>query len=411
MKSWRVVCVFALAAASAAASDASFSELAPPGTKIVIGINVRGLLDSSLAGEIGAQERDLGAKLAASRNLTGLDPFKDVDQVWLLTTGTDDKAAMLAVVRGRFDAEQLARGARRYKGIPILGSGTGSAGSIGLLSSETAIIGETAQVEAAIDQMGSGAHLGAELKERAEVVSSRYEVWGIGQVPEGLTVATSGGSGPSSIDEFMFGATLRQGLGLTAEIHARTTDDAAKMTAVLSLLQAAIKAQNKDGGIAMDVQSENGTFRISLTVPDDELRKAIAQPRAALMAGLSQGLQGDAGKAGGKPAEAAPAPAPPPPTVVSAQPGTVAAPPPPPAPVAEKPVAPPPPPPAAASEVAPPPPPPAPAAAKPVAPPPPAPAAAKVVAPPPPAPKPDSQPQVVKAPDGDTLILKLPGGK
>ena len=394
MKSWLVVCVFALGAASAVAADASFAELAPPGTKIVIGMNVRGLLDSSLAGEIGAKERDLAAKLAASRNLIGLDPFKDVDQVWLLTTGMDDKAPMLAVVRGRFDAEQLARGARRYKGIPVIGGGTGATGSVGLISTETAIIGETAQVEAAIDQIGSGTHLGAELKERVDAVSSRYEVWGIGEVPEGLTVSTTGASGASSIDEFMFGATLRQGLGLTAEIHAHTTEDAAKMTAVLSLLQAAIKGKNKDDGASLDVQSENGTFRISLTVPEDELRKALAEPRAALMAGLSQGLASEAAKAGGKPAEAgaALAPPPPPPTVVSPQPGTVAPPPPPPPPPAA----------AAAKVVAPPPPPP------------PAPAAARVVAPPPPAPaapKPDSQPQVVKAPDGDTVILKLPGGK
>ena len=141
MKCWPVVCLIAGAVATAAAAEVSVAELAPPGTKVVAGINVRGLLNSSLAKEIGTQERDLAAKFTAKGNLTGFDPFKDLDQVFVFLTGTDDKALILAVARGRFEVETLAHGARRYKDIPVIGDGAGSNPVFAVLNAETAKIG------------------------------------------------------------------------------------------------------------------------------------------------------------------------------------------------------------------------------------------------------------------------------
>ena len=361
MKCWAVVCLFAGAAGCAVAADVSLSELAPPGTDVVVGVNVRGLLNSPLAAEIGAPEHELAAQMTASRNLIGFDPFKDLDQAWLLMAGTDAKAPALVVVRGRFDVEQLGRGARRYKDIPVLGDAKGGEAVIGFINGEMAVIGEPVQVEAAIDRIGSAPHLDAELKDRIEVAASRYEVWGIGELPEGVKVAAGGGS-PSSIDRFMFGLALRQGLGVTAEVHAHSTEDAAKMTAVLSMLDAALKSQKSVAGVTLDVQSENGTFRIGLTVPETVLRQTIKEQRASLVASLSK-------RAGGAPAKSAEAKALPPPILIEPKPATVAAPEIPPAPPAQ-----------------------------------PLPA-------PKPAPKPSTQPEIQKAPDGDTVFVKLPGGR
>jgi hypothetical protein len=387
MKRWPVVCVFAWAVAAAVASDAPLSELAPPGTKVAVGINVRGVLDSPAVKELrkafAAQEKDLVSGMGSNLHLPGFDPLKDVDQIWILATTVADKAPLLVIVRGRFDAEQLASGAKRYKGIPVIEGGVGTGAAIGLLGSETAIAGETAQVQAAIDRLGSGAQLEAELKTRMDAAAASYDIWGIGDVPDGMPIPTTGTPpGSISIDRFMFGLAMRQGETLTAEIHARSTEDAAKMMAYLSMIQAAWKEQNKDSASTLDVQSDNGTFRISMTVPDEEVRKGIDKMRSfAAMA--------EAGKPG---AEAAPPPAP----VPAAAPETAPAPAPAAAPAALP-----------APETAP-----APAAESPAPPPPtlvsPGPA---VVAAPPMAPKPANQPRIVKAPNGDTMIVKLPGGK
>jgi hypothetical protein len=404
MKRWPVVCLFAWAVAAAVASDASLSELAPPGAKVAVGINVRGLLDSSLAQEIGGQEREIATKMAATLNLAGFDPFKDVDRIWIFSISANDKTPTLVAVRGRFDAERLAQGAKRYKGIPVMEGGIGAGSAIGLLSSEMAIAGETAQVQAAIDRLGSGAQMDPELKARIDAVTERYDVWAIGEVPEGLSAPDTGGMpGPGSIDRFMIGAALRQGLTVTAEIHARSTEDAAKLTAFLSVMEAAAKAQMKDTAATIDVQSENGTARISVTVPEEELRKAIGQLRSATAAPSSPQGPGEAAKTEGKPAESGPAAAPE--TAVPAVAAPMAAPTPPsePAPMAAPVPAPtPPPPPEPAPAAAPAPAPPAPTLISP---------GPAVVAAPPVAAKPQAQPQIVKAPNGDTMILKLPGAK
>jgi hypothetical protein len=407
MKRWPAVCVFAWAVAAAVAADAPLSELAPPGTKVAIGINVRAVLDSAvmkeLPKEFGAQEKDVAAGLAGSLHIAGFDPLKDVDQVWLLAAGTDNKAPMLVVVRGRFDAEKLANGAKRYKGIPIMDGGQGA---IGLLGSEVAIAGDTLQVQAAIDRLGSGAQLDPELKARIEAVTARYDIWGIGEIPEGVAIPTTGTPpGPSSIDRFMFGLTLRQGESLTAEFHTRSTEDAANMTAYLSMIQSAWKERNKDSTSTLDVQSENGTFRISVVVPEEELQKGLDKMRALMAAGVKAGAQPAAAPAPAMPETAAAPPAAPSPTpttvpevvpapeAAAAAPAVAAAPAPAPAPEA-----------ASAAPATAPAPPAAPEPAQ-VSPQPPS------VAAPPAAPKPANQPQIVKAPNGDTLILRLPGAK
>jgi hypothetical protein len=375
MKRWPVVCVFAWAVAAAVAADAPLSELASPDTKVTIGIDVRRLLDSPLlASEIGAAEREAAAKLAATGNLAGFDPLKDVDQAWVLVTNPNDQSSALVVLRGRFDVERLARGAKRYKDVPMVEAGTGAGGVIGLVSGQTALVGETAQVQAAIDRLGS-AHMSPELQERIATASSRYDVWGIGEIPDGLPISPAGTPGPGSIDRFMFGLALRQGLALTAEIHTRSTEDAAKFTALLSMIDAAVKAQNKEGGATFDVQSDNGTFRIALTVPEDQVRKAIAEQRAAVMAALSQNVPGGSVKTDAKPAAPQPAPAAAPAPTPAPQPAAAPAPAPP-----------------AALLISPQP--------------------ASVATPPagpqPPAPAPM---QIVKAPDGDAMVVKLPGAK
>lgn len=273
------------------ASDVSVSELAPPGTRVAIGINVRGLLDSPLAKDLGGQEQDLAAKLAASRNLSGFDPLKDVDRVLILSTGAGDKAPTLIVVRGRFDVQRLAKDAKRYHDIPVI-ENAADGGSIALLDSATAIVGDAAQVQAAIDRRGSGAALDVDLMSRIDAAQSQYDIWGLGDCPDGLAAPAGGADVLRSIDRFAFGAALREGLALTAEIHAHSAGDAARMTAALSMIEAALEAQPKDSGFKFDLQSKDGTFQIALSVPEADLRKAIQAQRASVVSAVSKHFEG-----------------------------------------------------------------------------------------------------------------------
>jgi hypothetical protein len=292
MKRWPVVSVFAWAVAAAMASGASVSELAPPGTKVAAGIDVRGLLNSSLAKDLADEVRGTAAMLASQPNLAGFDPLKDVDRVLILVTNTDDKAPALVIVSGRFDLDRLARGAKRYHDVAVIEDAKDPNSAIGLIDSETAILGNPAQVHAAIDRRGSGAQLDADLLSRMEAAWSRYDVWGMGDGP-GPAATGEAADALRSVDRFSFGVALRQGLELTAEIRPRSSEDGAKIMTALSMIEMALKArQPKDSATKFDLDSDHGTLRIAVTVPEGELRKGIEAQRTSMVAAVSKRVQG-----------------------------------------------------------------------------------------------------------------------
>jgi len=364
MKRWPVVFVFAWAVMAAMASGASVSELAPPGIKVAAGIDVRGLLNSSLAKDLADEVRGTAAMLASQPNLTGFDPLKDVDRVLILVTNTDDKAPALVIVSGRFDVERLARGAKRYHDVPVIEDAKDPNSAIGLIDGETAILGNPAQVQAAIDRRGTGAQLDADLLSRMDAAWSRYDVWGMGDGPGGPAATGEAADALRSIDRFSFGVALRRGLELTAEIHPRSSEDGAKIMTALSMIEMAIKAkQPKDSATKFDLDSDHGTLRVAVTVPEEELRKGIEAQRTSMVAAVSKRAQ-------------------------SARPATPSATAPTPAPEAALPVL------EATAPAAP--------WLVPVAP---KPAARFETR------RPDTKAQIITAPNGDTLFVKLPGAR
>jgi hypothetical protein len=296
MKPWPVLVVSLLAASAAMAAEIPLGELAPPGTKVAIGINVRGLVDAPVVKSLGNQAQNLGAKLAATGHLTGFDPLKDLDQILILSTGEGDKAPMLAVLRGRFDLQQLAPGTTRYHDVAMIdvgyAAGPAAGGAMALLDGEIALAGDRAQVQAAIDRRGSGARLNAELASRIDSMRMRYDIWAIGDCPEGLAGPPGAAEALRSVDRFSFGAALRQGAEVVAEVHARLPEDAAKIQVAMGLLESALKAQQPaDSAAKFDLHAEDGNFQILLSIPEGELEKAVEMQRKMLVSAVSKGWQ------------------------------------------------------------------------------------------------------------------------
>jgi hypothetical protein len=344
------------------AAEVPVAELAPPGTTVAIGINVHELLNSPLAKDFASQQQEFAAKFAGNGMPKGFDPLKDVDQVLILAAGAKPASPMVIILRGRFDTKQLAQGAKRYHNVPMVEG-------MGVISSDTLIVGNRADVQAAIDRIGSGAQMDAQLVSRMDAARERYDIWGIGDCPEGLPTPGEGTEALRSIDRFTFGAALREGLAVTAEFHAGSTEDAAKMSAALSLMEAALKMQQpKDSATKLDVHAEDGTFRISLAMPAEELRQAVEAQRTRLVSAMGKASGGNGA------VDAAPEVALPP----VEEPSTL--------PVLEAMT------------------PPAPSVAVDPAP------EVKQKAAVPPAPvKPEAKTVIVKAPNGDTLVVRLPG--
>ena len=221
----------------------------------------------------------------------GFDLARDVDEVVITTTGqgqNPQKPPMLIFVRGRFNLDRLAGvGAQSYGGVPLLGGGEGSTGVVALLDATTAIAGDLPLVRAAIDRRGHGG-IPAELAARVEAVRNRYDIWGLGDRPAGYVPPASTPKEFENIDRFQFGILFNHGLELNAEIHSTSPQDAEKLMALASFLETMMRArQPQTTGTKLDVHADHGTLRLLLTVPEEELKKAMAAQAAGMKSALA----------------------------------------------------------------------------------------------------------------------------
>lgn len=262
-----------LLAGSAWAADRVVPDFIPADTRVVIGVQLRRILDSPLGASLAAD----AAKSPSSR-VAGIDFVKDIDEILIATTGASQNAPGLMVLKGRFASVS---GKSLYHGVSVLKDPEHADSLMAFMDESTAIAGDAEQVRAAIDGKGRGAKVAAALSARVETMVGRYDFWGVGDhIPKPAQAGQL-----DSVDGFAFGAALRQGLELTAEIHLRSVADAEKMTAVLNMVDAMLKSQS--GATKFNLQAKDGTLQLSLMIPEAELRKAIEAQKAALAAAIT----------------------------------------------------------------------------------------------------------------------------
>ena len=278
----------------AAASDPVLPDYLPSGTTAVFGIRMRDIVDFLQSQSFAAEWRGTGTRLLAQTPLAGLDPLKDIDEVLITSTGEGENPPVLLVLRGRFDVNRAASGAKDYHGVRILEDAK-KTGAIAILDASTAIAGDMPLVRAAIDRRGSGAEIAASLAARIEPLRSRYSIWGIGDRPE-QPPAHAGPPDPlESVDQFEFGADLAHGLELAAKIHVRTREDAEKMASSLALAETMLKGGKASStGTRFEMHTENGWLNVALTIPQEALNKAIQEQSTALQSAVMSRLPAEA---------------------------------------------------------------------------------------------------------------------
>ena len=285
MKRIRVAAALFIAAAALHAADEIFPDYAPPGTKVVIGIRVRGILDALTTQGIASGDWQTKASaVLAQTPLAGFDPFKDLDELVIASSGEGQKPPSLMWIRGRFDMERLGKNAQSYHGVPVLGSAQTPDSILALLDSSTAIAGDPPLVHAAIDARGNGAGLDAKLAARIAPLRAKYDLWGLGEQPKPPAPVKGQPPNPfGSVDRFEFGASLSHGFDVAGQIHVRTSEDVQKMQSTFQFLEAMMKQKKQPESAAkFEIHSENGAFRLALYIPPEEFKKAIEAQRATL---------------------------------------------------------------------------------------------------------------------------------
>jgi len=283
MKFSRPLFVCLAAARAAVAADSALPDFLPAETKALIGIQVRSIASSPLAQGVTPDLKAAGSDWLKLVSLAGFDPLHDIEEVLIASTGDGQNAPMLAVARGSFDLARFSANATPYHGVPVSLSGKGSAGVMAMLDASTVILGDLPLVRAAIDRRGAGARLDPALAAAAASLRGRYDLWGTGGRAAGFVPAPAQPDGLDSVDRFQFGISVSHGLELAAEIHVASAKDAEKLTASVRLIEAMLKAQQPSADSArLDIRVENGTLKLSLAVPEEELKKAMTAQRASV---------------------------------------------------------------------------------------------------------------------------------
>jgi hypothetical protein len=273
------VMVVLAGAAALQAADPQLPDFLPTGTRVMIGVRLANIVNSPLAQGAAAASATQGADWLKLATAMGFDPIHDIDELLIASTGEGQNAPAVIVARGRFNLERLGAGAEKYHGVALVGTGGKATGRIALLDASTAILGELPQIRAAIDRRGKGGHIDAALASKVEALRLKYDVWGLGDRPGGFaSTEAEKAQDLDSVDRFEFGISMSHGLEATAELHLRPGKNGEKLNASLQLMEAMLRSQQPSSNAAkFDVKTEKGSIKIALAIPEEELKKAIAQ--------------------------------------------------------------------------------------------------------------------------------------
>lgn len=259
--------------ALALTARAAVPDCLPPDTKVVIGINVRALVDSPLLKMVG-DARNMGAQyLPGGFSFGGIDLAKDIDDVVIASTGDGEKAPALYVVHGRFP--KAIAPTKDYA----------------LMDANTFIGGDPALVRAALS--GRRNALPPTLAGRVAALEARYDVWAVGEIPQGLHSSMAASPEVQAIDRFDFGASLRSGLDLAAQIHMRDSKETEKLVQTLKLLELMIAMQpSAQNGSRFNLKSDQSTISVDLFIPEEALKKAMETQKMGFGSLTPQGKPG-----------------------------------------------------------------------------------------------------------------------
>jgi hypothetical protein len=295
------------APAALAGVDPALLALVPPDAKMLMGIQVSQTQASPFGQYLLSQ--DVLSQLDRSTNqiLTeaGFDPRRDLREI-LAASG--DGVSGLLLGRGAFQPAKISKAAvtagavsSRYRGVDLLSS-TGSgkskiAGSMAFLDASTLVAGDTDAVKAVIDRHASGAVFAGALADKARQISSLNDAWLASLTPPAaLTGGAATGAAAAGAPQnsqlgpvqnllqsaLQFSAGLKFAATqatLSAEVVARSAQDAQSMADVLKFLTGMLQQANPNAAKtpsladAAKIYVSGSAMHLVLSVPEQQLEQ------------------------------------------------------------------------------------------------------------------------------------------
>jgi hypothetical protein len=290
------------APAALAGVDPALLALVPPDAKMLMGIQVSQTQASPFGQYLLSQ--DVLSQLDRSTNqiLTeaGFDPRRDLREI-LAASG--DGVSGLLLGRGAFQPAKISKAAvtagavsSRYRGVDLLSS-TGSgkskiAGSMAFLDASTLVAGDTDAVKALIDRHASGTVFAGALADKARQISSLNDAWLASLTPPAALTGGAAAGAPQNSQlgpvQNLLQSALQFSAGLkfaatqatlSAEVVARSAQDAQSMADVLKFLTGMLQQANPNAAKtpsladAAKIYVSGSAMHLVLSVPEQQLEQ------------------------------------------------------------------------------------------------------------------------------------------
>jgi hypothetical protein len=276
-----------LAAATLSAADPSLVNLVMPDATALAGIDIERARTTPFGQYVLAAFAREDRRLSRFIEATGFDPRRHIREV-LVASNAADRSALL-LLKGTFDADQLARVLERlggvkqdHSGVTLIVSKRGNE-AVALLDSTTAIGGHPDAVRAAIDRRSSATILKPALAVKINELSTGQHAW---VIADDLTKFTGSMklNGPVNVEAVrkvtqasaavQFGTIVQ----VTAEATAVTAQDASALADVIRFLAQFALMRNNDPEAAavlqtLKVSAQDTKVNLSLSIPEQQIER------------------------------------------------------------------------------------------------------------------------------------------
>lgn len=264
------------------AADQKLLSMLPANAEVVMGINVRAILDSGLGKEMMNSSSSRTSDLEELAAETGLDLRKDIREVVLAgfqtTPGAGAKGAAkgVALISGNFQPSRIGQAIVAKGGTKQTYAGrdlwypepktSNSKDAVTFLDNSLAVAGTESEVKRFLD--GVSGNASSSLRSKANSVGSRYDIWLVSMVsPAKLagSMDAAGGApeqamGPLQGDMFQKIKTSQAGIKfgpqmkLGVEMEAETAEDATALFGVLQFFKSMLGSGAPKGDPAAAAQ-------------------------------------------------------------------------------------------------------------------------------------------------------------
>ena len=271
------------------AVDPTLPEYVPPDTRMLIGVQVRAIVDSNWGKAVIEQVKaTYGDAWLKEAPFKGFDPLKDLDELWIASSSVDGTASSLAILRGRFDQSRLPAATGRYHSVPLIPVDAKREQLLAIVDSTTILAGDRFVVERAIDRHGLKT-VDARLADAATALRDRYWIWVVADRLDGPSASKTAPQGMEAVDNLEFGLAVNHDLEAVAQLRMRSAEDAQKLMGTMAMLQMMVENPQKGSSqIKIESRVTGKTLDVSLRVPEEQLKQAWEQQRATIAERLAQ---------------------------------------------------------------------------------------------------------------------------